>query len=217
MRQPKVPYLTFALQLSNILQFFLFRKLYPNKTLSLRELWSLMNEDAPDGESIRLLYNIDFLYSWLSIFQWVGGELVVSGTSYSSMYTLSDKGRKYVEEEAERQGISLKELQGIDGLTPSTMTFVAHVKNLGNYGPIQLQALVSKLNEISQEAGLPLINPQTVCNAIQPAINAGLITAVPKNRGGSEFSVTPAGTQTLKRWIELCHADGFLLEVPIPA
>ncbi len=217
MSQPTVANFALAMQLSNILQFFLFRKLYPNKTLSLRDLWDAMEGDAPPGESFRLLHTVDHLYSWLSIFQWIGGELSVSGTSYSSMYSLTDKGREYVEEEAARQGISLKELQGIDGLTPETMTFVAHVKTLGNGGPIQLNALVTELNEISQGAGLPLINVQMVCNAIQPAINAGLITAVHKNRGGSEFSITPAGTQTLKRWIELCHADGFLLEVPVPA
>lgn len=203
--------------ISGVMQFFIFRKLYPNKTLSLRDLWGVVEGDVPAGESFRVFYDSHHLAAWLSLFERLYGYLTISNDGDSPMYSLTDKGREFVEEEAFRQGISLKELQGIDGLSPSTMTFVAHVKNLGNDGPIQLNALVAELNTISRVAGLPLIDAQTVCNAIQPAINAGLINAVHKNKGGSEFSITPAGTEMLKRWIEMCHADGFLLEVPIPA
>ncbi len=204
-------------QISDIIKFFLFRKLYANKTLSLHELWDAVDSDVSDGKSFQIFWNPLHLAEWLGISVSWGRTLTISGNSVNPNYSLTDKGREYVEEEAARQGISLKELQGIDGLTPETMTYVAHVKNLGNGGPIQLNALVATLNEISQGAGLPLINAQMVCNAIQPAINAKLISAVLKNSGGSEFTITTAGLNTLKRWIELCHADGFLLEVPVPS
>lgn len=206
--------LSTALQLANTIRFFLFLKLYPNKTLTLSDLWDVIQSDEPEGQSVRIFNNIFHLAQWLAISVNWGRTLTISDNSHNPIYSLTDMGREYVEEEAARQGISLKEVPVIDGLSLLTLTYLAHVHA---FGPIQVHPLVERLNKLSEDAVLPLTDARKTCEAIQPAINAGLITATQMNRGGSMFSITPAGLETLKRWIEICHADGFLLEVPIPA
>ncbi len=203
-----------GVQIGDIIRFFLFRKLYPNKMLTLSELWDALESDVPDGESFRVFNTMYHLAGWLGLSAILGRNLTISGNSVNPNYSLTDNGREYVEEEAARQGISLKEVPKVEGLPTLSLCLMA---DIGNHGSVQMLALVSRLNESAEAVDLPKIDVMKVCHDIQPAIQLGMVTAIPMNRGGSLLSLTPSGLGVVKRWIELCHADGFLLEVPVPA